>query len=138
MMETKKFNKETDYEELCDWWESWGLPKHSKHALSENGIIVSNDGINICSGFIFSTDSYICFFEFATMNKNTTKEQRNGALIKLLDSMVEKAKAMGFKLAMTLGEDKQARTSPVLHKWKNENMKDMIRPNISQYWKILT
>jgi len=46
-----------------------------------------------------------------------------------------KAKSMGFKLAMTLGEDKQARTAPVLHRWKNENMNDVISPNLSQYWK---
>ena len=134
-MEVKKFNKETDYEELCSWWDSWGLPIHSEEVLSENGIIVSKDGVNICSGFIYSTDSYICFFEFATMNKKTTKEQRSGALVKLLDSMVEKAKVMGFRLAMTYGEDKHARTAPVLYKWKNENMNDMINPNLSQYWK---
>ena len=134
-MEIKKFNKETNYKELCNWWKSWGLPIHPKEALSENGIIISKDGINICSGFIYSTDSYICFFEFAIMNKNTTKKQREGALEKLGDTLLSTAKDMGFKLAMTLGEDKQARTAPVLHKWKNENMNDMINTGLSQYWK---
>tara|TARA_R110002074_G_scaffold330029_1_gene500577 strand:+ start:23 stop:436 length:414 start_codon:yes stop_codon:yes gene_type:complete len=137
-MEVKKFNKEIDYDELCQWWESWGLPKHSKNVLSETGITISKDGVNICTSFIYSTDSYICFFEFAIMNKNTTKEQREGALEKLGDTLLSTAKDMGFKLAMTLGEDKQVRTAPVLHKWKNENMGDVVVKNISQYWKILT
>jgi len=137
-MDIKRFNKETDYEELCGWWESWGIPKHSKHALSETGIIVSKEGVNICSSFIYSTDSYICFFEFATINKNTTKKQREGALEKLGDTLLSTAKDMGFKLAMTLGEDKHARTAPVLHAWKNKNMGDVVASNISQYWKILT
>ena len=68
---------------------------------------------------------------------HTTKEQREGALEKLGEELLAKSKSMGFKLAMTLGEDKQARTAPVLHKWKNENMNDMISPNLSQYWKII-
>ena len=69
------------------------------------------------------------------MNKNTTKKQREGALEKLGDTLLSTAKDMGFKLAMTLGEDKQVRTAPVLHKWKNENMNDMINTGLSQYWK---
>ena len=134
-MEIKKFNKETDYNEICQWWKDWKLPIHPKEILSETGITISKDGVNICSSFIYSTDSYICFFEFAIMNKNTTKKQREGALEKLGDTLLSTAKDMGFKLAMTLGEDKQARTAPVLHKWKNENMNDMINTGLSQYWK---
>ena len=136
-MEVKRFNKETDYEEICDWWRSWGLPVHPKEILSETGITISRGGVNICSSFIYSTDSYICFFEFAIMNRNTTKEQREGALEKLGEMLLTTAKDMGFVLAMTLGEDKQARTAPVLHQWKQDNMNDMINPNLSQYWKII-
>ena len=58
-MEVKMFNKETDYEEICDWWRSWGLPVHPKEILSETGITISRGGVNICSSFIYSTDSYI-------------------------------------------------------------------------------
>ena len=136
-MEIKKFNKETDYDELCQWWRDWKLPIHPKEILSETGITISKDGVNICSSFIYSTDSYICFFEFAIMNRNTTKEQREGALEMLGDALLSTAKSMGFKLAMTLGEDKQSRTAPVLHQWKNENMNDMINTDLSQYWKII-
>tara|TARA_B110000908_G_C9903489_1_gene292076 strand:- start:129 stop:542 length:414 start_codon:yes stop_codon:yes gene_type:complete len=137
-MEVNRFNKETDYEEICSWWKSWGMPIHAKEVLSETGIIISKDGVNICSSFIYSTDSYICFFEFAVINKNTTKEQREGALEKLGDTLLLTAKEMGFKLAMTLGEEKHARTAPVLHQWKNKNMGDVVVKNMSQYWKILT
>ena len=136
-MEIKKFNKETDYDELCQWWRDWKLPIHPKEILSETGITISKNGVNICSSFIYSTDSYICFFEFAIMNRNTTKEQREGALEMLGDALLSTAKSMGFKLAMTLGEDKQSRTAPVLHQWKNENMNDMINTGLSQYWKII-
>ena len=44
-MKVKKFNKETDYEEICEWWESWKLPVHPKEILSENGITISKNYI---------------------------------------------------------------------------------------------
>ena len=136
-MEVKRFNKETDYEELCDWWNDWGLTEHPKEALSENGIIISKDGVNVCSGFIYSTDSYITWFEFVIINKKTTKQQREGALIKLLDCMVEKAKSMGFKIIMCFGLEEQDKTSPVLAKWRKENIGDMTIKNISHHYKII-
>ena len=137
-MEIRLFDKEKDYETLCEWWDDWGKPPHPKEALSETGVIVSKDGVDICSGFIYSTDSYICFLEFATINKKTTKEQRNGALEQMFVSGLEIAKSMGFKLAMTLGEDKHAKTAPKLYRWREENMGDAIVSGISQYWKKLT
>ena len=95
-MEVKKFNKQTDYEEICEWWKSWKLPVHPKEILSENGITISKEGVNICTSFIYSTDSYICFFEFAIMNRNTTREQREGALERLGEELLLKAKSMGY------------------------------------------
>ena len=136
-MEVKKFNKQTDYDELCNWWEDWGLPIHPKEALSENGIVISKDGINICSGFIYSTDSYITWFEFVIINKKTTKQQREGVLVKLLDCMVEKAKSMGFKIIMCFGLEEQDKVSPVLVKWRKENIGDMTVKNISHHYKII-
>ena len=71
------------------------------------------------------------------MNRNTTKKQREGALAQLFTSALELAKSLGFKLAMTFGEDKHARTAPKLYQWREENFNDAVSRNISQYWKIL-
>tara|TARA_R110000765_G_scaffold276888_1_gene374899 strand:- start:404 stop:817 length:414 start_codon:yes stop_codon:yes gene_type:complete len=136
-MDIRSFNKQKDYETLREWWGDWGLTKHHPDALSETGIIVSKDGVDICVGFIYSTDSYITWFEFITMNKKTTKQQREGALEKLFETMVEKAKAMSFKLIMCFGLEQQNRTSPILAKWRKENIGDVIVDNISQYYKII-
>ena len=91
----------------------------------------------MCSGFIYSTDSYITWFEFVTINKKTTKQQREGALIKLLDSMVEKAKSMGFEIIMCFGLEKQDKASPVLARWRKENIGDITVKNISHHYKII-
>ena len=135
-MEIRSFNKEKDYETLCNWWNDWKLIEHRVDALSENGIIVSKDGVDICSGFIYSTDSSIAWFEFITINKKTTKKQREGALVKLFESLVEKTKRMGFKLIMCLGTDEQDKKAPILAKWREQNS-DIIINNISQYYKII-
>mgnify|MGYP003640757403 CR=1 FL=1 len=44
-MKIRIFDKETDYKELYNWWGDWGLPQHHPDALSENGLIISIDGI---------------------------------------------------------------------------------------------
>ena len=110
-MEIRLFDKEKDYETLCGWWDDWGKPPHPKEALSETGVIVSKDGVDICSGFIYSTDSYICWLEHLTSNKKLwlllSEEQRLKILNKLGDAIFEKAKEMGFKLAFTLATEEQ-------------------------------
>ena len=71
-MEIRSFNKETDYKELYNWWGEWGLPQHHQNVLSENGLIISIDGVNIASAFIYSTDSYICWLEHLTSNNTNS------------------------------------------------------------------
>ena len=141
-MEIKKFNKETDYEELRSWWESWGLPQHHQNVLSENGLIISVNGVNIASAFIYSTDSYICWLEHLTSNKKEwlllSQEEKLDILNKLGDAVFEKAKEMGFKLTFTLATEEQDKYSKALTKWKIKNLGDVITKNMTQYFKILT
>ena len=136
-MEIRLFDKEKDYETLCEWWDDWKLPNHHPDALSETGIIISKDGVDICVGFIYSTDSYIVWFEFITMNKKTTKKQRKGVLEKLGEVMIEKTKAMGFKIIMCLGTEEQDKKAPILARWRKENIRDVITNNMSQYYRII-
>jgi len=135
-MDIRSFNKQKDFKTLCSWWDDWGLFKHHQDGLSENGIIVSKNGVDICSGFVYSTDSHIAWIEFVTMNKNTTKKQREGVLEKLMDALVDKAKSMGFRLIMGLGTDEQNNKSPLLAKWREKNA-DIVINNLSQYYKVI-
>jgi len=141
-MDIKEFNKETDYEELRSWWESWGLPQHHQNVLSENGLIISIDGVNIASAFIYSTDSYICWLEHLTSNKKEwlllSQEEKLDILNKLGDAIFDKAKEMGFKLAFTLATEEQDKYSKALTEWKVKNLGDVITKNMTQYFKILT
>jgi len=141
-MEIRSFNKETDYKELYNWWGEWGLPQHHQSVLSENGLIISVDGVNIASAFIYSTDSYICWLEHLTSNKKLwlllSEEQRLKILNKLGDAVFERAKKMGFKLAFTLATEEQDKKSKALTEWKTKNLGDVVTKNMTQYYKILT
>ena len=141
-MEIRSFNKETDYKELYNWWGEWGLPQHHQNVLSENGLIISIDGINIASAFIYSTDSYICWLEHLTTNKKAwlllSTEQRLNVLDKLGEAIFEKAKAMGFKVTFTLATEEQEKRSKALTGWKTKNFEDKVTKNMTQYFKILT
>jgi len=135
-MKIRLFNKEKDFETLCKWWGDWGLFQHHPDALPKNGFVVSKDGVDVCSGFVYSTDSYIAWIEFVTMNKHATKKQREGVLEKLMDALVDRAKNMGFKIIMGLGTDGQNNKSPLLATWRKNNA-DIVINNLSQYYKII-
>jgi len=135
-MKIRSFDKEKDYETLYEWWDDWGLLKHHPNALSENGIVISKENVDICSGFLYSTDSHIAWIEFITMNKKATKEQRKGVLEKIMETLVKKAKDMGFKIVMALGTDEQNQKAPILAKWREKNS-DIVVKNLSQYYKII-
>ena len=70
------------------------------------------------------------------MNKYATKKQREGVLEKLMDTLVNKAKSMGFKIIMGLGTDVQNNKSPLLAKWRKNNA-DIVINNLSQYYKLI-
>lgn len=141
-MVIKIFNKETDYEELRGWWEDWGTPPHHPSVLSENGLIINIDGVNVASAFIYSTDSYICWLEHLTSNKEVwvalSEEERLDVLNKLGDAVFAQASEMGFKLAFTLATEEQEKYSKALTEWKEKNLGDVVTRNMTQYFKILT
>ena len=70
------------------------------------------------------------------MNKQATKKQREGALKKLLETMIEKTKSMGFKIIMCLGTEEQNNTSPILSRFRKQNA-DIVVQNLSQYYKVI-
>ena len=97
--------KENDYETLCEWWRWWRWVPVVKEALPDNGtggFMVEHNGIEVCAGFLYSTNSNICMIEWTISNyKVKNKNIRKEALQTLIQSLSEKAKKLGFKLIFT-------------------------------------
>ena len=65
---------EGDYEDiLVGWWKDWGWEPPAKAFLPDNGlngIMVLDDEIPVCAGFLYITNSAVGWVEWIVSNKN--------------------------------------------------------------------
>jgi hypothetical protein len=104
-----RFLKEEDYDVLCGWWRSWRWTAPPRDFLPENGtggIMVHKDGINIVAGFIYFTNSKICWSEFIVSNFDYKDKDRKEAIKILIHEVNEMAKSKGFKYIYTVVKNK--------------------------------
>jgi hypothetical protein len=87
------FNKDEHYSTFKLWAEQYGACAPPLDYLPENGLIIPG----VCCGFIFQTDSAVCYIELLTCNKNIQEPERDIALNLLTSSLIDKARSLGFK-----------------------------------------
>lgn len=97
--------EEKDYETLCKWWKDWRWTPPARELLPDNGkcgVMVSKDGVEICAGFIYLTNSKFAIVEYVVSNFEVKdKEVRQGAIKLVIDGLSEIGKQEGYKLAFT-------------------------------------
>jgi hypothetical protein len=101
--------KETDYEILCGWWKSWRWIAPPRNFLPENGcggLMVEKNGINVVAGFIYFTNSAICWSEFIVSNFEYKDKDRKEAIKILIKELNTIAKDKGFKYMYTVVKNK--------------------------------
>lgn len=95
--------EDLDYDTLCKWWKWWRFSAPPKDSLPHNGkggIMVSRDSVDVCAGFIYFTNSNMCWIEFIVSNPEV-KENRKEAITFLINELSELAKRAGVKVAYT-------------------------------------
>ena len=102
----RKLNS-TDYEDiLVSWWNDWGWEPPAKDFLpddGEGGLIVLDDDIPVCAGFIYITNSKVAWVDWIISNKNyDNKKAKHRAVKSLVDSLTQACKAGGSKYAYAL------------------------------------
>ncbi|MGQ8868401.1 hypothetical protein [Myroides sp. TSA_177.3] len=103
MFNARVLKKEDDLE-LVSWWTWWRFPPPLQEMLPNNGtcgIMLSKEGITICAGFIYYTNSKMCWIEFVVSNPNYRESDRKEALVSLINKLGEIAKSQGYKAAYT-------------------------------------
>jgi hypothetical protein len=99
--------KHSDYKILEEWWSFWRFPAPSQESLPQldenlfNGIIASKDNKDIASGFLYKTNSNMCWIEFIVTNPKTTSEERNEGVLKVLEELSSVAKRLGFSIVFS-------------------------------------
>lgn len=99
-MEARRFNPETDYQDLCRWWDAYKIPHTPKESLPKVGVIVPG----ICADFIYQTDSDIIFLEGLISNPKVNREDKEKAFDLAMERIVAECKGLGYKHIVTLTE----------------------------------
>lgn len=106
-----------DYEMLCEWWKDWKWTPPTRDMLpgnGEGGIIIESNGQPVCAGFLFFTNSKMCWIEFIVSNFKYREKDRGECielLINILSSIAEKE---GFKYIYT-----SLKSKPLVQKYLN-------------------
>lgn len=96
MVQARLFNI-NDYPIVSSWWTARSWPVLPLDLLPKTGVVVGD----YCAGFLYSTDSRICWIEFIVSNPNTDKAERDRAMNLLLDRLIVEAKNLGCKVIFT-------------------------------------
>lgn len=100
-MTAEKF-LDTDYAEVCSWWEKHEWPKFPLSLLPKTGFIVRG----VAAGFMYDTDSGVGILEWVVSNPDSDKIKRNEALDLVVKSLLEEGKRMGKTFMFTSSNNK--------------------------------
>lgn len=104
MLQTRLLN-ESDYDKLCTWWENENFTPPPKHKLPLNatgGVMIFKDDVDICAGFLYTTNSSIALLEFTIANKDYREKDRKEAIRLLIKSLCNIGKDLGFDTVFTM------------------------------------
>lgn len=104
--------KSEDWDTLRGWWKDWGFELiPSKDFLPENGtgglIVENEDGVGICSIFIYTSNSKLCHMSWPLSNKNfKNKKIKNKAFELIFLGVKNVCKQHDKKYVIFYGEDR--------------------------------
>lgn len=126
----RDFNGEEDFTEFKKWWEFWRWKDRvNPDILSDIGYVVEKDGLAICAGWLYTTNSLVASIEWVVVNPYAQKEDMTEGLDFLLECLSQRALKEEKRLIMT------TINSPTLAKrleklgfiMTGENLKQFIR-----------
>lgn len=96
-----------DYDlHLKGWWESWKFDVIPKDFLPDNGkggLMVEDGETPVCAGFMYATNSSVCWIDWIVSNKEYRKKpDRKNAIELLINSLTNTAKQSGYTYAYAL------------------------------------
>ena len=102
----RKLNS-ADYDDvLVGWWKDWGWEPPAKDFLpddGEGGLLVLDNNVAVCAGFIYVTNSKVAWVDWIISNKKyTNKKGKYKAVNLLVDSLTNACKKNGNKYVYAL------------------------------------
>lgn len=95
MLKAHGFSSDEHYEQICSWWRAHNWPVLPVEALPAIGRVVSHNGVNVCAGFLYRTDSAICLLEWIVSNPDfKDKPTRSDAIDFLIQNLLGAAQKL--------------------------------------------
>lgn len=98
MFSIRALNDE-DYDNLLGWWKYFRFPAPAKDCLpneGRGGFMVTKDGIDICAGFLYLTNSKLAWLEFIVSNPDYRDKDRAEAIRTLIRGLCGIAERNGL------------------------------------------
>ena len=110
-MQSRKWDRDKDYDTLVKWWTDWEFGKVPKECLPPEGIIIEDNGEPLCAGGLYIGEgTQFGFMEWIVTDKQADSRKVHTALKLCIDSIMKLAKDRELKLVYT------ATTEQALHK----------------------
>jgi hypothetical protein len=97
-----------DYDTIVEWWKSWpGWEPLGRNLLPEDGtggIMIEREGKPLIAGFLYVTNSDICWMEWIV--SDPTQRNKSEAIALLISSLEKWGKDAGFKVVLSIGRSK--------------------------------
>tara|TARA_R100000935_G_scaffold12299_1_gene24356 strand:+ start:216 stop:620 length:405 start_codon:yes stop_codon:yes gene_type:complete len=97
-----------DYDIIVEWWKSWPdwvpLARNLLPEEGTGGIMIERDGEPLIAGFLYSTNSKICWMEWIVSDPK--QKNKSDAIVLLISSLEEWAVEGGFELILSIGRSK--------------------------------
>ena len=96
---------EQDYSMLEEWWKAWGWPPGSKDVLPDNGtggVMIEYKDKPIVAGFIYWSNSGMCWFDWVISDPDGNKRARPLAVKFLIQTVEQMVKDAGKKCIMSI------------------------------------
>lgn len=127
-----RWSETQDYEELCKWWKAFRFPAPAISMLPDegrSGIIVSKNGVDICAGFYYKTNSSFALCEYVVSNFEYKDKDRKDAIEYLYKTIEVIAKADGFTLLFSTVKNQHLINKMVELGWsEGSKTTEMIKP----------
>jgi hypothetical protein len=97
MITVEFFEPQKHYETVAGWWAAQDWPVMPLTHLPKTGFVVSHQGKPACAGWLYKTDSAMCWLEFIVASPEIRHEPRSAVLSVLVSSARMAAELMGFQ-----------------------------------------
>ena len=102
--------KESDWDILVKWWDSWpkwqNPPKEFLPNNGTGGLMVYKDDALIVAGFLYFTNSSGVLLEWIVSNPEYRDKDRKQAIELLINGAENVSKKLGYKYMFTIGRNK--------------------------------